>query len=601
MKSNILLIMLACGLATDVVAQPRSEREMQAIAAEHLYGALPTHTNRVQHAMPQQLLSTDMVAVYADRYNGTVFVSRDAVFAPVLGWTDRPLTQQDLPDGLQWWLQTITETMQQKKALNDMGTIQHAPVAPDVAPLVTSRWAQDTPYNDKCPVADTWTKRRAQTGCVATAMAQVMNYHEYPAQGKGTGYYTMNGNRKNVRIEGTYDWANMKDSYAGIGDKKDETTDAVATLMYDCGLASGMAYALQGSGATSPNAAAGMVNHFNYDEAAMHCSFRTFCNNDAWLQTIYGELAQQRPLLYMSTDATYGAHAFVIDGCRAQDGYLHVNWGWSGDADGYFDFFNLTPRTNYQEAYGMQGYDFSKDVQSQSMLTGITAPGKGDFAYEAYWCMDGEETISVDGDSIMLHLPTLINYHFQPFEGLVALCIENPITGKGTLQPFYYSAWEKNTIPSLSGWNAMDVPYFKSITDNLDDGDYDLYLMAWDQRALTAGTNPQYIRFPARNDGNENYNVWRMTKKDGHLSIRKLTTPVDDAIETAVSAPRPAGTAIYDLLGRRLSNSDSSNGPIISGQSSNRKLSNGPIISGQSSNRKLSNGPIIKGGKKYLR
>ena len=271
-------------------------------------------------------------------------------------------------------------------------------------------------------------------------------------------------------------------------------------------------------------------------------------------QPFFDELAEQRPVLYASTDATYGAHAFVIDGCRAQDGYVHVNWGWSGDADGWFDFFNLTPRTTYQTAYGMQGYDFSRDVESQSMLTGITAPGQQDFAYEAYWCMDGEETISVDGDSITLRLPTLINYHFQEFRGLVGLCIQNVATGHSPIQPFYYTAYGEDPVGSLKGWKPMEVPYYKSITDALDDGDYDLFLMAWHEKAINK-TMPQYVRFPARNDGRENYNVWRMTKRDGHLTISKQEVPEESGIRALpmYNEQCTMNNGVYDLQGRPLS------------------------------------------------
>ena len=550
MKRNALTLSLLAVAVYTATAQPRTEHEMEAIAASHLCGAPSRGTRSSQQAQPQKLMSTDMVAVYGDSYNGAVFVSRDAIFAPVLGWTDRPLPSATLPDGLQWWLHTITEAMQQKLADNDLCTIMRAPKATDVAPLVTTMWAQDTPYNDLCPVTDTWTKRRAQTGCVATAMAQVMKYHEYPAKGQGMGYYTLGSSKKNVRIESQYDWTHMKDTYASSA-PKDETTEAVSVLMYDCGLASGMAYATQGSGATTINAAAGMVNNFAYDDAALHCSFRTFTNDDEWLATIYDELAQQRPVLYASTDPTYGAHAFVIDGCRAQDGYLHVNWGWSGDANGYFDFFNLTPRTAYQQAYGMQGYNFSSDVQSQSMLTGITAPGKGDFPYQAYWCMDSEETISVDGDSITLTLPTLINYHFLEFSGLVGLCIQDVETGHSPIQPFYYTAWEGTPVPSLRGWNAQVIPYYKNVTDNLADGDYDLFLVAWHANAINK-TMPQYVRFPARNDGKENYNVWRMTKKDGHLTIQKTPVPVESGIASVDNAHNSMPEGVFDLQGRHL-------------------------------------------------
>ena len=555
MKKSILIVTAAC-LALSAQAQQRSEKEMQAIAAEHLYGQMgkPSGTTT---ARPEKLMQNDMVAVYGDRYNGTVFVSRDAIFAPVLGYTDRPLQMEAMPDGLQWWMQTISETMKQKKADNDQNTIFKAE-ATEVAPLLTTKWAQDTPFNDKCPVADTWTKRRAQTGCVATAMAQVMNYHEYPAKGDGTGYYTLNGgSKKNVRINNTYDWANMKDKYSSTAEK-DETTDAVSTLMYDCGLASHMNYMLQASGTTSPVAAAGMVNHFAYDSLALHCSYRVLDNNERWLQTIYDELRAKRPIMYMSTDDTNGAHCFVLDGCRAEDGYLHVNWGWNGDADGYFDFYNLNPKTTMQEAYGMGGYDFSTNAASQSMLTGIMAPDGKDKPYESYWAMSDEETISIDNDIITVSMPLLINYHYLPFYGLVGLCIQDVATGHAPIQPFYYTAWPDYVpVESLAGWENLEIPYNKEVSDNLADGEYDLFLMSWNMSDIGKYT-PQYVRFPDKNDGNENYNVWRMVKKDGHLvSIQKTKVPfVMEETPTAINQPSTPIThhpsSIYDLQGRMI-------------------------------------------------
>ena len=551
MKHRLTLVALACAATVGLWAQPRSEREMQSIAAAHLFGTAARSTAAAPPSL-QRLSATSMVAVYAAPSRGAVFVSRDAIFAPVLGWTDRPLLSDTLPPAVQWWLQTITATMQQKQADNVFTTMQAAQQATDVAPLVSSRWAQDAPYNDKCPVADSWAGTRSQTGCVATAMAQVMRYHRHPAQGSGMGYYTLNGStaRQKKRIQGVYDWAHMLDTYSSSA-KKDETTDAVATLMYDCGLASGMAYARQGSGATSPNAARGMVHNLDYDSLALQCHFRAFANDAQWLADIYAELADGRPVLYMSTDANYGAHAFVVDGCRAADGYLHVNWGWNGDANGYFDFYNLTPITAYQQAYGMTGYDFSRDVQSQTAITGILPPDGQKRPYQSYWCMDGEETISVEGDSIVLQLPTLLNYHYLDFSGLVGLCIEDVKTGHAPIQPFYYTAWGEEPVPSLSGWQPMTVPYYRSVTDQLADGEYDLYLMSWHTTAI-GKSNPQYIRFPARNDGSENFNVWRMTKRDGHLSISKRQLPVEDAIHSPstrhLSPSNPHH--VYDLQGR---------------------------------------------------
>ena len=558
MKKNILILAVAC-MALAAQAQQRSESEMQAIAAKHLYGTLAKGTAGPS-LKPEKLMQNDMVAAYGDHYNGTVFVSRDAMFAPVLGYTDRPLDMERVPDGLQWWMRTISATMQQKIQDNDLRTILKAQ-AQDVDPMLTTRWAQDTPYNDLCPVADSWTKRRAQTGCVATAMAQIMNYHEYPVQGHGMGYYTMSGSssKKNVRIQGTYDWPNMKETYAKTA-AKDETTDAVSTLMYDCGLASHMTYALQGSGATPLDAAAGLAHHFDYDSLALRCTFRLLDNDERWMQTIYDEMKAGRPVEYLSTDDNFGAHAFVIDGCRASDGFLHINWGWNGDADGYFDFYNLNPRTVEQIAYGADAYDFSSDAASQSMITGIAAPDGEEKPYISYWAMTEEENIEVTDNAIILHLPGTINYGFLTFKGLVGLCIEDAETLHWEIQPFYYSNWAGyDPVPPLYGWpDPMNLTYGEQVLGKLEDGEYNLFLMSWYLTDI-GKFDPQYIRFPDLNDGNENYNIWRMTKHGGELTIQKTKVPLaQEELPTSLShvqcdAAQSHLQQSFDLQGRPLS------------------------------------------------
>lgn len=155
-----------------------------------------------------------------------------------------------------------------------------------------------------------------------------------------------------------------------------------------------------------------------------------------------------------------------------------------------------------------------------------------------------------------VHLPTIFNYHFLTFKGLVGLCIENVATGHSPIQPFYYSEWTGyEPVPPLAGWEAMDLTYGENVINGLEDGDYDLYLMSWYLTDI-GKYNPQYVRFPDLDDGNENYNKWRMTKRDGHLTIEKTKVPLtQEKAPTAISPASVVSNAIpsrstYDLQGR---------------------------------------------------
>jgi hypothetical protein len=267
------------------------------------------------------------------------------------------------------------------------------------------------------------------------------------------------------------------------------------------------------------------------------------------------------------------AHAFVLDGVRADNGYVHVNWGWSGDADGYYDLFNLNPKTAMQTAYGQQGYDFSHDAIGQSVIIGIVPPAAGvGKEYESFFGMADEENFSISGNQLKISIPNIINYHYQTFYGILGFVIEDVKTEKGTIWPFYYVGHWQSDVPvnPLEGWNNWEFNYSNEATDNLADGEYLVYLVSWHQSEI-GKTNPRFIRFVDKGDGNENYNIWKLVKSNGKLqSISKQTVSTGIKIEesgwrnddgmawkeglgSSSELNRQNSTVFYDLQGRKLS------------------------------------------------
>ena len=211
----------------------------------------------------------------------------------------------------------------------------------DVAPLLSTIWDQGDPYNAYCPTLNDQT---ALTGCVATAMAQIANYYKYPTgQVPSLAAYTSATNKINVSAWGatTFDWDNMLPSYSGSYTNAQKT--AVATLMRYCGQAAQMDYGFT-SGAYNGDALYAFKEKLGYNANA---DFRSAADygTDGWEDIIYNEVSAGRPVYYSALNGDVGCdvdgHAFVIDGYRADGNYFHVNWGWGGACNGYFNLFAL--------------------------------------------------------------------------------------------------------------------------------------------------------------------------------------------------------------------------------------------------------------------
>ena len=272
----------------------------------------------------------------AEGQNGFVIVSADDRTIPVLGYADKGSLELDkLPVNARRWLESYAE---QIKALGDdvqTDTHPRRVLGAPVSPLLTCQWDQGAPYNLQCP---TYGEDHCVTGCVATAMAQVMYYHKWPEVVNATlpSYMTAQSLYVDELPPTAFKWGKMKDEY--VYDETGESADAVAELMRYCGQAVQMNYRLDESASTI--FASVMTHYFGYGKTARNITRSTY-SSIKWESIIYQELSNKRPVLYSGNSGS-GGHQFVIDGYDNK-GLFHVNWGWGGYADGFFSLSILNP------------------------------------------------------------------------------------------------------------------------------------------------------------------------------------------------------------------------------------------------------------------
>ncbi|MDE6371703.1 MAG: C10 family peptidase, partial [Duncaniella sp.] len=302
---------------------------------------------------------------------GYLIVSADDSTPALLGYADEgSFSLKEMPDGLRYM---IEEYARQVAWASQNQTPSRAtaerPTRAAIAPMVTTLWNQSSPYNDLCPLDN---GKRSVTGCVATAMAQILKYHNYPAEGKGTHSYVPKNIGSTVSFDfgaTTFEWDKMLDSYTSTA--TDEQKKAVATLMLACGVSVDMDYTSDESGASPYAPAPAFINYFGYDNAAAYQSRSLYGILD-WEDLIYDNLKTCGPVLLDGQSGT-GGHEFVCDG-YSTDGYFHINWGWGGMSNGYFLLTALDPGS--QGIGGSAGgYNFS-----QGAVTGIRPPVEGSTA-----------------------------------------------------------------------------------------------------------------------------------------------------------------------------------------------------------------------------
>ena len=261
----------------------------------------------------------------------------------VLGYADSGrFDAEQMPVNMRSWLQSYAEQMEYLNRHPEAAAPRRTVQGEAVSPLLQTLWDQGTPYNNLCPMDG---ESRSLTGCVATAMAQIMNYWKYPEASVAVipGYITdeKQFEMPDIAAGTAIDWDNMVAQYRGW--ETEAQQQAVANLMLMCGTAVQMDYSAEFSGAWGGSVATGLLNYFDYDVATAY-EYRAYYRTAQWNQMVYDELKAGRPVYYDGSSSDTG-HAFVVDGYDGDD-YFHVNWGWNGGSNGYFLLSILDPDNN---------------------------------------------------------------------------------------------------------------------------------------------------------------------------------------------------------------------------------------------------------------
>lgn len=298
---------------------------------------------------------------------GFLIVSADDVVTPLLGYADAgSFDAEAMPDNLRAWLEEYTSQIAWASTATSGGarTVGGArPSRAAIAPMCATLWNQSSPYNDMCPL---YQGKRSVTGCVATALAQVLKYHNYPVRGTGSNSYTTKTYGLTASFDyanTTFNWDKMLDAYSS--DSPADSKTAVATLMYAAGVSVNMDYTPNESGAASYSVGRALLDYFNYDKG-VSLQNRNWYGMYEWEDLVYENLSTCGPVL-LGGNSGSGGHEFVCDGYD-KDGYFHINWGWGGLSNGYFLLTALDPG---EQGIGGSagGYNFNQDA-----MIGIRKP-----------------------------------------------------------------------------------------------------------------------------------------------------------------------------------------------------------------------------------
>ena len=465
-------------------------------------------------------------AAYVFNYagnNGYMILSGDDVAMPVLGYNDRGrIDATNLPPQLEWWLQQYASQIEYATAhgvTSQSATVRPAaPEAEAIAPLIKTHWDQGEPYNGKCPMLNA---QRTYTGCVATALAQVMNYFKYPEVGQySISYNDTDGCGKRLSLDFTkcrFDWSNMLDTYTP-GQYTDAQADAVATLMQATGYSVKMSYAADASGALAMNIKHALTRYFNYDPN-MEYALRIYYSATQWKQKIIDNLKNVGPILYGGASMLGGGHSFILDGYDG-NGYFHFNWGWSQMSDGYYLLDALNPSALGTGGGTGGGYNFTQDA-----LFGVQPPtGKPAEPEVIRLTQHGSLTAEVENDSLKLDLEgegqcMWVNYNPENMKikvGALFQSLDNP-----KAEPIAYVISDKPYqvkpgygIPPLS--LLKDIPLKKV---DLPDGKYSVRVCTQENEV----ENAPWV------DVRINYGfcgTFQLEKKDGKYTV--TTTPSMD-------------------------------------------------------------------------
>ena len=311
--------------------------------------------------------SPDMLYIYQSD-KGFIALPSDDSAPALLGWCDEGTYTPGTNPQFDYWLESYAAQIRYAAAHRAEAYQSVSPAnaaeadRPAIEPIVKTEWNQEYPYNDLCPRVD---GHKTVTGCVATAMSQMIRTHKHPYRPTGKHSYDWHASYRGVTVDSTlsmdydtiaFDFNNMPYIY----DKKstDEQREAVAQLMLACGISVNMGYNVGDSGAATMRMGTALMEYFKYDKS-IWMPMRNYYGLEEWQELIYNDLAKGLPVLYAGF-GTGGGHQFICDGYSG-DGYFHFNWGWGGMSNGYFLLDALNPNS-LGVGGGAGGFNYNQQI-----------------------------------------------------------------------------------------------------------------------------------------------------------------------------------------------------------------------------------------------
>ncbi len=384
---------------------------------------------------------------------------------------------------LAYWLDFYNRQLEYLAANPEASATRAEADRPDrapIAPLTKTRWNQSDPYNDLCPEVD---GKRTVTGCVATAMAQIMKYYSYPAKGKGEHSYEWKTGGKTLSFNfgaTTFEWDKMTDTYDS--NSSAEAKQAVANLMLACGISADMDYGVDESTAANINLPTALLEYYEYDKG-LWMPLRDYYGLYEWEDMIYQELKGNHPVLY-SGQGTGGGHQFICDG-YSEDGFFHFNWGWGGMSDGYFLLTALNPASL---GVGGGAGGFNSD---QQIILGVKPPvANSSYTYILYCTENFVPAVTQVSAEQNLKFDCLF-YNFSitalPKDSKAGVKIINTATNQIT----YADGMDLSDLPPYRGYDGLTVKF-----PSLSDGTYILSPAFYDGKVwIDMGTPVGYVDY----------------------------------------------------------------------------------------------------------
>lgn len=547
-KTSILFALLI--LFCSARAAERDAASLAEYAKKQLTKMRPATDTRKKVREPefvcQLTLSQDNLVAYSAEGYGTVFLSRDDKFRPVLGYTATVISAgSPMPCCLRYWLSDISRQMADTSAIvlpeGAHRVKQKAQTYSAVDPMIATKWGQGSPYNSFTPViGDT----NAPTGCVATSLAQILNYHEWPKSASFTSRYSVDGGLsfKDADISSTYKYPYKKAYGAYSADGSEENIESISytimnkrdigMLLRDCGYACEMMYGADASSSYTSMIGIAAIRHLSYPKESVKYAARLFYSDEEWRNIIYTELQRGCPIAYGGQDETNGGHSFVIHGMD-NDGLVHVNWGWQGLYDGYYaiDLMNggdTSFRHNQDMVYGLRPSAYNSDAE------------------ESLWASEMYSVFNTEnGDSVMFTSEPIYNYSCNGFKGYIMFVFES--LSDGSRRGIAAVTPDDGIIPPLSGFAFRDLCLDEILPSGLTAGEtYKMYLAASSEDEYAAG-----ILRKIRVAGGQIYYTLKVDA-NGKPSVQSSAFDTATAIKFTDTTPRSASRQRYDITGRRI-------------------------------------------------